>query len=324
MIIQSPKFIKQPLVSVIILTYNQEDYIRQTINSILSQQSDFPFEVIIAEDYGSDSTRDICIAYQQKFPERIKLLLQELNQGLMRNYRDVLALCMGKYIAQCGGDDYWIDDYKLQKQINFLENNVNYGFIGTGAYELKKGKLFEVQYSCKKSGDIFQRALENTPIVACTLLFKKELLSHINFDTFINKKFNAEDYPLQVIFSKNALYGYLPDITGVYRYHDKSISHQKDLDQHHKYLVGLFEIRKYLKELYPEEYNLDITYWNNFIVYNEFKVAKSCFDYNRAKLLNSKYLGISKKSKKLKISTRNRFVFYISSLISLIANFKIK
>ncbi len=114
---------KKPLVSVFVGTYNQEQYIAQTLESFLMQQCDFDFEIVIGEDGSKDKTLEICQNYVEKYPDKIKLLDRVKNQGLTENFFEGLTHCEGKYIATCGGDDYWTDPLKLQKQVNILEGN---------------------------------------------------------------------------------------------------------------------------------------------------------------------------------------------------------
>ncbi|WP_372995833.1 glycosyltransferase [Lutispora sp.] len=118
-----------PMVSISVLAYNHEKYIRKALDSILMQKVNFLYEIVIGEDCSQDGTRDILMEYKAKYPDKIKLILNEKNLGMMENAKNVRSNCMGKYRAGCEGDDYWTDPYKLQKQIDFLENNPQ--FIGT-------------------------------------------------------------------------------------------------------------------------------------------------------------------------------------------------
>ncbi|MFC6098041.1 glycosyltransferase [Flavobacterium qiangtangense] len=115
-----------PLVCVDLITYNQEAHVAQAIESILMQQTDFKFVLVIGEDCSTDSTRSIVKSYQQKHPENIILKLPEKNLGMLYNETTNIALCQAKYIAWCEGDDYWSDPLKLQKQVDFLESNPDY------------------------------------------------------------------------------------------------------------------------------------------------------------------------------------------------------
>ena len=95
-------------ISVIVTTYNQEDTIGRTLNSILAQKCHLPIEIIIGEDCSTDNTRSVCKDYAQRYPQIIRLMPKAENKGIQNNYYDCLLECKGKYIADCAGDDFWI------------------------------------------------------------------------------------------------------------------------------------------------------------------------------------------------------------------------
>src|ERR1035438_1167895 len=109
--------------SIMMLTYNHERFIAQALNSILSQRVTFDYEIVIGDDFSSDGTRDILARFCHKYPERIVLLLRERNIGAIRNMVATFAECQGEYVALLEGDDYWICDDKLQRQIDFLDSH---------------------------------------------------------------------------------------------------------------------------------------------------------------------------------------------------------
>lgn len=111
-----------PVVSVIVCTYNQEQYISQTLDSILMQECDFEYEILVGEDCGTDATRRICEGYAEKYPQ-IRLLERPHNIGKQKNYFDALIQCRGKYVSMCDGDDYWQDPLMLQKEVDYLESH---------------------------------------------------------------------------------------------------------------------------------------------------------------------------------------------------------
>lgn len=118
-----------PKVSICCITYNQENYIKDAIESFLNQIVDFPIEIIIHDDASSDATSEIIREYERKFPEVIKPIYQKENQyskGMSIFPTHVWPHAKGQYIALCEGDDFWTDPYKLQKQVDFLENNKNH------------------------------------------------------------------------------------------------------------------------------------------------------------------------------------------------------
>ncbi len=116
---------RESIVSVCLITYNHEPYLQTAIDSVIFQKTSFPFELVIGEDCSTDKTWKICEEYVQKHPDIIRLLPSKENLGVMPNFIRTLQACKGKYIALCEGDDYWIDPYKLQKQVDFLEKNNN-------------------------------------------------------------------------------------------------------------------------------------------------------------------------------------------------------
>lgn len=117
-------------VSIFILTYNQEKFISQTLESVLNQKTNFDYQLVIGEDQSTDSTRVICERFAAENPLKVKLLPSlGQNIGLIKNYVRTIKECDGKYIAICDGDDYWIDEFKLQKQCDFLENNPDFFIV---------------------------------------------------------------------------------------------------------------------------------------------------------------------------------------------------
>ncbi|MBP5394184.1 MAG: glycosyltransferase [Bacteroidaceae bacterium] len=119
------------LISVIVCTYNQEDTIGRTLDSILSQECHLPIEIVIGEDCSTDRTLAVCQQYQEQHPDTIRILANKPNKGFVRNYFDCLRACRGKYIADCAGDDFWIDKQKLEKSSLILDSNPDVGIVHT-------------------------------------------------------------------------------------------------------------------------------------------------------------------------------------------------
>lgn len=119
------------LLSVFLITYNHEQYIAQAIESIVNQQTNFRFQIVIGEDGSTDNTRAICEQYAARYPDIINLLPSDRNYGAMENAIRVFMACTGKYMAFCEGDDYWTVPDKLQKQVDFLEANPDYSMCFT-------------------------------------------------------------------------------------------------------------------------------------------------------------------------------------------------
>jgi len=111
------------ILTVVLLTYNHEDYIARAFDSILEQKTNFDFEIFVLEDCSTDRTADICREYKEKYPDKIRLFLNEKNLGVTRNFKQGLLNVKSKYFAFLEGDDYWCDENKLQKQVDALEQN---------------------------------------------------------------------------------------------------------------------------------------------------------------------------------------------------------
>lgn len=131
------KLCQHPVVSVQMITYNHEPYIRQAIEGVMMQKTDFEFELIIGEDCSQDKTREICFEYQKKYPDKIRVLWWHENVSkLGGNGRRCVARRRGEFVALCEGDDYWTDPLKLQKQVDVMRKYPNVGlcFCGSKIY----------------------------------------------------------------------------------------------------------------------------------------------------------------------------------------------
>jgi glycosyltransferase involved in cell wall biosynthesis len=204
------------MVSVCMITYNHEPYIRQAIESVMMQKCDFSFELVIGEDCSTDNTKEICSNYAIKFPEII-LLPSEINIGMIPNFIKTLQACNGKYIAICEGDDYWTDPYKLQKQINFLEKNSECSVCFHPHQNLyNDGKLI-IQKPNRINGNIFSIKaiiLGGGVMATNTMFFLKDKLN--NYPDWA-KNAPVGDLPLKLILASSGKVGYIDDLMSVYR-----------------------------------------------------------------------------------------------------------
>lgn len=117
------------IVDIVMETYNHEKYLRQALESIFCQQTQFLYKVIVGDDCSTDNTKKILLEYYEKYPEKMELVLWKKNVGMLENDHEILKRCQAKYVATLEGDDYWTDPFKLEKQILFLEQHPEY--IGT-------------------------------------------------------------------------------------------------------------------------------------------------------------------------------------------------
>ena len=199
------------------LAYNQEQFIAQAIESVLAQQTDFNIELIIGEDNSTDGTRRICQKYAEKYPRKIKLLLNEINIGLGANYVKTYKECNGKYVAICDGDDYWTDPQKLQKQVDFLENNPNFKIVFTNNQNIfpdGKKEIRDVGNIPRESS--FEELVSSNYIASVTAMFQRMHLSSKMVNLI--RKLPYGDWPTYLWVTRGGgKIFFMNEVTAVYR-----------------------------------------------------------------------------------------------------------
>lgn len=239
-----------PAVSVSCITYNHSAYIRDAIESFLMQKTTFPVEILIHDDASTDGTADIIREYEAKYPNIIKPIYQTENQysrGIRISATFNYPRAKGKYIAICEGDDYWIDPYKLQKQVSFLEENREYGLVFTDAdVFIEKTRRFIKHYdkTYKKKipeGDVINTLLYKNPYKTCTSLFRSIFLK--DFYNYIDRfSFKMGDAPLWLCIARKSKVKYLTDTTSVYRVHDRSVSQSDNIGEAIRFLRSGYKL----------------------------------------------------------------------------------
>ncbi|MFV8271464.1 glycosyltransferase family 2 protein [Flavobacterium sp. GT2N3] len=209
--------INSPDIAIAMLAYNHENYIGQAIESVLMQKTSYNYKIIIAEDYSTDNTRKIVLEYQKKYPDKVKLILQDKNVGANLNNINLLSNLEGKYVAALEGDDYWTDPLKLQKQVDFLEANLDYVLCFHRVNILKiNGEIVD---------DFITKVPENHE--AIETLARLGNYIHTPSVVFRNvlKEFPFEfehspigDYFLYMMLAEQGKLKYLDEKMGVYRY----------------------------------------------------------------------------------------------------------
>ena len=242
-------------VSVLMPTYNHEKTIAQAIESFLQQKCSFSAELCIGDDKSTDSTLAIARSYAEKYPDRIKLLAKEQNQGLMANYKSLLEIATGEYIAILESDDYWVDSEKLEKQISFLDRNQDYGLSFTGWIRDREGKqenFCEDDFICDLTiEDAYKYILLRNVIRAVTVVFRRsEYDKYCNIDDYITNKFITFDYPVWLSIIAHNKVHYLKECTAVYRELATSISNTSNLNKRLNFEKETYKIRRYIINLY--------------------------------------------------------------------------
>lgn len=238
----------RPLVSIAVLTYNHEKFIRQALESFLIQQTTFDFEIVIGDDASTDTTPQILREYLKKYPEKFKIAIHSLNIGMIPNFIHTIERCKGKYIAFCEGDDYWMDPEKLQIQVDFLESNINYGicFHDVKIYDetLKIFKPDDITQSEKEDYDLDDLVKENfmhTPSV----VIRNDFSLPADFNTL-----PIGDWPLYMLMIKDRKIKKIKKEMAVYRVHSQNSWSSKSMA--YRYEKTIFTIKYFLN-------NMDLT-----------------------------------------------------------------
>jgi glycosyltransferase involved in cell wall biosynthesis len=227
-----------PEISVCVITFNHEQFITESINSILAQKIDVPYEIVISDDSSTDRTRLLCQNLADLHTGVINLLPEKENIGITRNFYRALSSCRGRYIAICEGDDYWIDDRKLAMQFGFLEENAGYGLVYTDI-EIKNTTTEVLSRPCYYAGDVFDKLLQGNFINTLTVFFRKELLELSSVSSMQLRYAFDHFYWLRIAAA--ALIFYMPEKSGCYRIHGNNF-----------FLTGRITSKDERQKLYPE------------------------------------------------------------------------
>jgi glycosyltransferase involved in cell wall biosynthesis len=230
---------QQPKVSVVILTYNHERFIRQALDSVLMQEVDFSYEVIIGEDCSTDQTRRIVQEYARLHPDIIRPIYHSPNGGMGRNLQACLAACQGEYLAPLEGDDYWTNPQKLQKQVDFLATHPQYSMcfhevmvIDEEPYKVRGITSNEDEYTFETL-----LASKRTVPMTCSLLLRNRLavLPEWLF------RVPTMDYPLVILQAEHGKLKRLPDVMAVYRKHAGGIWSAVPPDQNNQRYISMYQ-----------------------------------------------------------------------------------
>src|ERR1700720_1004037 len=237
-------------VSVLITTYNHEKYIGQTIDSVLMQQVNFDYEIVIGEDCSTDRTREIVLDYQSRHPDKIRVLLRErvdaereraLGLGGKTNFVKALESCRGQYVALLDGDDYWLDPYKLQKQAEFLDTHSECSICFHDVLVVREDGDQEPERFCdpnQKEISTIEDLLEGNFIQTCSTMYRQGL-----FDVFPDWFYTSKvgDWPLHIMNARRGKVGYLNKVMAAYRVHPESVWSSRTVSERVIVSIALME-----------------------------------------------------------------------------------
>ena len=264
-------------VTVCCTSYNHANYIEQTIQGFLIQKTTFPFRILIHDDASTDGTVQILKEYQQRYPNLIQLILQDDNKyskGEMILLKYIAPKCSGDYIAFCEGDDFWIDEKKLQKQVDILNKHKDCQICFHPTIGLRNnGKEKVISYYGGKElvipvEDVIRGGGGYMP--TASLVFHQSILSQLSEFYRLYPNPPIGDVIFQVLGSLNGGAVYTPDIASVYRiFANGSWSHrmQTDITFAKSNVLGLFRINKVLNEFSGYRYSSEFSENDLLLIY---------------------------------------------------------
>jgi len=215
-------------VSVMMLAYNHGEYIAQALDSILMQDVDFRYEIVVGEDCSADGTRKVLLEYQSHYPDIIKLLLHEHNIGMFYNQQRTLNACTGKYVAVLEGDDFWTDCTKLRKQVDFLEHHPDYVITYTDSQPFDANGPVDVDFGGARRDITALELKHGIALYTLTICFRNVL--DIVPDELMQVRLG--DMVVHSLLGDHGKGKYLADIKpAAYRIHDNGVHSKKTIRQ---------------------------------------------------------------------------------------------
>lgn len=281
------------MLSVAVITYNQENYISQTLDNILKQEHNYSYEIVIGDDCSKDGTRNIISDYVKKYPDIIKPIYNNHNLGLIKNYFNVINHCSGKYIMECAGDDWWLPG-KVTTQMEFMETHRDAGMCYGKVKLWNEGKQTFEKKSFGSKITSTKGLLDGNTIPAVTVCFKNELVrKYISEIKPEEKSWKMEDYPLWIFFSHESLINYQEKHFAVYRVLDNSVSHNSDVNKEFLFEKSRQDIQKFFSNLYGFSLKDENDHYIYFSIYLR-KLYKN-YDKNTAVSLRKSYIKMNGK-----------------------------
>lgn len=249
-----------PLVSIKCLVYNHEKYLHDCLEGIVMQKTNFKFEAIVHDDASTDGSAAIIREYAEKYPDIIKPIYEIENifskdHGLLRRIMD--DACKGKYVAECEGDDYWIDPYKLQKQVDFMESHNDVSLVFSRCHVLNKGQYIDDQYPHFKGiNDCYfssNQLYSNWIIPTASMLYRHNL-----FTIYTDERIYAGDIVMSLsLAEKGKVFG-MSDYMTVYRLNEEGLTLSRSRNQNlmwRRYIDHVLFLRENFHSVSSQLYN---------------------------------------------------------------------
>jgi glycosyltransferase involved in cell wall biosynthesis len=214
---QGPK----PVVSVLMITYNHREFIGEALESAVKQMTDFDYEILVGDDASCDGTQNIILDFQNRYPDKIRALLNPVNLGCLgkKNLLNTLLACRGEYIALLEGDDYWTSPHKLQLQVDFLRNcpECVMCFHPVSQVDAQRNLLGQILDSPEvKTISTLEDLIENNFIGTCSVMFRADRIIKMPDWYFVPR---LGDWTLHVLLAQSGSIGRVPGIMAAHRCH---------------------------------------------------------------------------------------------------------
>jgi len=229
----------QPKVSIVCITYNHEKMIEKALQGFVNQKTNFPFEAIVADDCSTDNTPNIIQKYAIEYPEIIRPVLRIKNIGSIPNYRDAVSKANGKYLAICDGDDYWTDEYKLVKQVEFMDTHPDYSmcchpfvqtYLDGSSPDIIISPWDFVSKETKERGYLtFKDFFSVNPVGSMTAFYRWDLVREL---PIWMEKYKIADLVMHLLHADKGKVGVLEDVMSVYQRHAGGVWYQNETVEH--------------------------------------------------------------------------------------------
>jgi len=297
------------IVAIKCAVYNHEPYLRQCLDGFVMQKTNFKFVAIVHDDASTDKSAEIIKEYAEKYPEIIKPIYEIENQyskrnGSLRKVMESAIFATGcKYIAICEGDDYWVDPFKLQKQVDVLESSEYIGLVYSKVqYFYQSKNKFKEEFGQEYndySSLLRKNCIPTLTAVLRTDLYKK-YIEEIQPST---KGWKMGDYPMWLWFAQNSKLYFLNEIQGVYRVLDNSASHSTNYLTKLRFTINSAKITYY----FASKYHIDEIERLTQLLWVEFEYAVRTKDKKDISRIMREVNLLSQKQNNLKLGLMRMF-----------------
>lgn len=279
------------MVSVFCIVYNHKPFIRKCLESLINQNVNFKYEILVNDDASTDGTTKIIEEYQNEYPELVRAVLHEENlysKGVSAMNDILMPMAKGEYIAICEGDDFWISSEKLQIQTDFLENNPEFTICGHNAYYAdergnKKGLFSNITADREISTE---EVIEKWIFPTASIMFRREAAINSDFPDVKDKP--CADYPLAVNMALNGKAYFFAEPMSVYRVNAKSVTGknnenpEKKIKANQRFINMLNIYDEYTNKQFSFSFDVmrDSLNFENLMLNREIKKAKKLYPDN--------------------------------------------